>query len=151
MVLAETPGLTLDTVDITDSDRYRDHGHPWADWDLLRREAPLYWYQRPGFEPFWAIARHADIRSVSAHRDKDVFEHPYKFDIRRDPNDHFGLGGYGEQFCLGANLARREMRSIFQAMLPLLPQIALAADPEMVIGMLHVGGIKRQMVRHCPA
>ena len=151
MVLAETLGLTLDTVDITDSDRYRDHGYPWAEWDLLRREAPLYWYQRPGFEPFWAIARHADIRSVSAHRDKDVFEHPYKFDIRRDPNGHFAFGGYGEHFCLGANLARRDMRSIFHAMLPLLPQMALAADPEMVIGMLHVGGIKRQMVRHCPA
>ena len=80
-----------------------------------------------------------------------MFEDPYKFDIRRDPNDHFALGGYGEHFCLGANLARREMGSIFHTMLPLLPQMALAADPEIVIGMLHVGGIKRQMVRHWPA
>ena len=79
-----------------------------------------------------------------------MFEHPYKFDIRRDPNDHFAFGRYGEHFCVGANLARRKMRSIFHATLPLLPNLALAADPEMVIGFLHVGGIKRQMVRHCP-
>ncbi len=109
MVLAETHGLTLDTVDITDSDRYRDDGYPWAEWDVLRRDAPVYWYQRPGFEPFWAITKHADIRFISAHRDEDVFEDPYKFDIRRDPNDHFAFGGYAEHFCLGANLACREM------------------------------------------
>ena len=41
MVLAESPGLTLDTVDITDSVRYRDHGYPWAEWDLLRRAGLL--------------------------------------------------------------------------------------------------------------
>ena len=67
MVTSEAPRLTLHTLDITDSDRYRDYGYPWAEWDLLRREAPIYWYQRPGFEPFWAITRHADIRYISAH------------------------------------------------------------------------------------
>ena len=67
MVTTDAPRLTLDTLDITDSDRYRDHGYPWAEWDLLRREAPVYWYQRPGFEPFWAITKHADIRFISAH------------------------------------------------------------------------------------
>ena len=41
MVTTEAPRLTLDTLDITDSDRYRDHGYPWAEWDLLRREAPV--------------------------------------------------------------------------------------------------------------
>ena len=86
----------------------------------------------------------------SANRDEDVFEDPYKFDIRREPNDHFAFGGYGEHFCLGANLARWEMRSIFHALRPILPQLELAADPEYVIGFLHVGGIKRQMIRHRP-
>ena len=441
MVTAEAPSLSVDTVDITDADRYRDYGYPWAEWDLLRREAPVYWYQRPGFEPFWAITKHADIRYISAHpelfsntqmlrlntarklgnaqkqrtdssnftggnpgdppdfiymdppehrqhrglvarhftprmmkmledhfaemaenyvsdfadriiagftergersavdlvhelsaklpvaaicdmggvpeedwdkifewtevlvgaddpefrlpgetpsqasrristewfhynaeliaqrqrdglgddllsdllraevdgrklspaevhgyfvlllaagnettrnsisggvkalldhpdqledlvahpelvpsaveeilrwtsiviqfqrtavedvelrgqtirkgesvvlwypsanRDEDVFEDPYHFDIRREPNDHFAFGGYGEHFCLGANLARWEMRSIFHALLPILPNLQLAADPEYVIGFLHVGGIKRQLVRHRP-
>ena len=441
MVTAEAPSLSVDMVDITDADRYRDYGYPWAEWDLLRREAPVYWYQRPGFEPFWAITKHADIRYISAHpelfsntqmlrlntarklgnaqkqrtdssnftggnpgdppdfiymdppehrqhrglvarhftprmmkmledhfaemaenyvsdfadriiagftergersavdlvhelsaklpvaaicdmggvpeedwdkifewtevlvgaddpefrlpgetpsqasrristewfhynaeliaqrqrdglgddllsdllraevdgrklspaevhgyfvlllaagnettrnsisggvkalldhpdqledlvahpelvpsaveeilrwtsiviqfqrtavedvelrgqtirkgesvvlwypsanRDEDVFEDPYRFDIRREPNDHFAFGGYGEHFCLGANLARWEMRSIFHALLPILPNLQLAADPEYVIGFLHVGGIKRQLVRHRP-
>ena len=67
MVIAEAPALSVDTLDITDSDRYRDFGYPWAEWDVLRAEAPVYWYQRPGFEPFWAITKHADIRYVSSH------------------------------------------------------------------------------------
>ena len=84
----------------------------------------------------------------SANRDEDVFEDPYKFDITRAENDHFAFGGYGEHFCLGANLARWEMRSIFHALRPVLPQLELAAPPENVIAFLHVGGIKRQMVRY---
>ncbi len=442
MVIADAPALTLDTVDITDSDRYRDDGYPWAEWDLLRREAPVYWYQRPEYEPFWAITKHADIRFISSHpelfsnkqmlrlntakklgtaqrsrdlqmnftggdpadppdfiymdppehrqhrslvarhftprmmkmledhfgemaenyvsdfadkvvndfaergtgsavdlvhelsaklpvaaicdmggvpeedwdqifewtevivgaddpefrlpgespsqasrrvgeewfrynyeliqqrqaeglgddllsdllraevdgrklspaeihgyfvlllaagnettrnsisggvkalldhpdqmqmlvddaslvpsaveeilrwtsiviqfqrtaiedvelrgkqirkgesvvlwypsanRDEDVFEDPYRFDITREENDHFAFGGYGEHFCLGANLARWEMRSIFHALRPVLPNLELVAPPENVIAFLHVGGIKRQMVRHRPA
>ena len=442
MVIADAPRLTLDTVDITDSDRYRDDGYPWAEWDLLRQEAPVYWYQRPGYEPFWAITKHADIRFISSHpelfsnaqmlrlntakklgtaqrsrdlqmnftggdpadppdfiymdppehrqhrglvarhftprmmkmledhfaemaenyvsdfadrvvndfaergsrsavdlvhelsaklpvaaicdmggvpeedwdqifkwtevivgaddpefrlpgespsqasrrvgeewfrynheliqqrqreglgddllsdllraevdgrklspaeihgyfvlllaagnettrnsisggvkalldhpdqmqmliedeslvpsaveeilrwtsiviqfqrtavedvelrgqtirkgesvvlwypsanRDEEVFEDPYRFDIKRDPNDHFAFGGYGEHFCLGANLARWEMRAIFHALRPILPNLELVAPPENVIAFLHVGGIKRQMVRYRPA
>ena len=84
----------------------------------------------------------------SANRDEDVFEDPYKFDITRAENDHFAFGGYGEHFCLGANLARWEMRSIFHALRPVLPQLELVAPPENVIAFLHVGGIKRQMVRY---
>ncbi|MDA1074464.1 MAG: cytochrome P450 [Proteobacteria bacterium] len=83
----------------------------------------------------------------SANRDEDVFTDPYKFDIARDPNDHFAFGGYGEHFCMGAHLARWEMRSIFHALLPALPKLSLASEPELVAGSLHVGGIKRMMVR----
>ncbi|MCY3569530.1 MAG: cytochrome P450 [Chloroflexi bacterium] len=84
----------------------------------------------------------------SANRDEEVFPDPYKFDIRRDPNDHFAFGGYGEHFCLGANLARWEMRAIFHALLPILPNLELAGEPQMVPNSLHVGGIKRQLVRY---
>ena len=87
----------------------------------------------------------------SANRDEEVFEDPYRFDIKRDPNDHFAFGGYGEHFCLGANLARWEMRAIFHALRPILPNLELVAPPENVIAFLHVGGIKRQMVRYRPA
>ncbi len=83
----------------------------------------------------------------SANRDEDVFEDPYRFDITRDPNDHFAFGGFGEHFCLGAHLARYEMRAIFHALLGLLPELELAGEPEFVSGSLHVGGIKRMLVR----
>ena len=38
----------LDSIDIHSLDRYAAHGYPWAEWALLRREAPVYWYERPG-------------------------------------------------------------------------------------------------------
>ncbi len=59
--------LTLDdlgSIDIHSVDRYMTSGYPWAEWDLLRREAPVYWYDRPGIEPFWAITRFEDVQSV---------------------------------------------------------------------------------------
>ncbi len=83
----------------------------------------------------------------SANRDEDVFPDPYRFDIGRDPNDHFAFGGYGEHFCLGANLARWEMRAILHALIPVLPRLELAGEPELVPRSLHVGGIKRMLVR----
>ena len=83
----------------------------------------------------------------SANRDEEVFENPYVFDIAREPNDHFAFGGYGEHFCLGANLARWELRTMLEALLPLLPRMELAGEPERLAGNLHVGGIKRLPVR----
>ena len=83
----------------------------------------------------------------SANRDEEVFEDPYRFDITRDPNPHFAFGGYGEHFCLGANLARWEMRVMFKELLPLLGKMELAGEPEFVAASLHVGGIKKLPVR----
>jgi cholest-4-en-3-one 26-monooxygenase len=57
--------VNLDTIDITNPTRYRVDGYPWREWDMLRREAPVYWYQRTDFEPFWAITKHADVVWVS--------------------------------------------------------------------------------------
>ncbi|MCH9675647.1 MAG: cytochrome P450 [Gammaproteobacteria bacterium] len=56
---------TLDNINIHTIDRYQSEGYPWEDWAILRREAPVYWYERPGIEPFWAITRHADVKSIS--------------------------------------------------------------------------------------
>jgi len=86
----------------------------------------------------------------SANRDEEVFDDPYRFDITRDPNPHFAFGGYGEHFCLGANLARWELRVMLRALLPLLPDLELAGPAEMVALSLHVGGIKRLPVRYRP-
>jgi cholest-4-en-3-one 26-monooxygenase len=64
-------GFTLDTLDIHSTDLYVRRGYPWREWDLLRREAPVYWYEREGIAPFWAITRHADVLTIS--RRSDVF------------------------------------------------------------------------------
>lgn len=54
----------LDTIDIHSVERYETRGYPWAEWDLLRREAPCYFYERDGIEPFWAITRYQDVQEV---------------------------------------------------------------------------------------
>ena len=86
----------------------------------------------------------------SANRDEDIFKDPYTFDVTRDPNPHYAFGGYGEHFCLGANLARWELRVMFRELLPLLPKMELAGEPEFVAQSLHVGGIKHLPVRYRP-
>jgi cytochrome P450 len=53
----------------------------------------------------------------SANHDEDVFADPERFDIRRSPNPHVGFGGGGSHFCLGANLARVQLRALFGRLL----------------------------------
>ena len=56
------------------------------------------------------------VWEMSANRDEDVFENPFRFDVARDPNNHVGFG-IGAHFCLGANLARLEIRVVFEEIL----------------------------------
>ncbi len=63
------PAPTLDTLDIHSTDLYLSRGYPWREWDLLRREAPVFWYQREGIAPFWAVTRHADVLTISKRSD----------------------------------------------------------------------------------
>lgn len=59
----------------------------------------------------------------SANRDEEVFDEPFRFDTRRQPNDHLAFGGYGAHFCLGASLARLELRVMFEELLARLPEM----------------------------
>ena len=47
----------LDRIDLVTPELYATRGYPWQEWALLRREAPVYWYDRPGVTPFWAITQ----------------------------------------------------------------------------------------------
>jgi hypothetical protein len=83
---------------------------------------------------------------VSANRDEDVFDDPFRFDIARDPNKHLAFG-YGVHFCMGAALARMEVNSFFTELLPRLKTIALTGDPQFV-ATTFVGGLKHLPVRY---
>ncbi|MET0460243.1 MAG: cytochrome P450 [Ilumatobacteraceae bacterium] len=67
----------------------------------------------------------------SANRDEKVFEDPYRFDITRSPNDHVSFGGFGRHHCLGAPLARLELRVLFEELLARLPDLQLASGDEL--------------------
>ena len=62
---------------------------------------------------------------ASANRDEQVFDDPQSFRVDRSPNDHLSLG-LGPHFCLGANLARMEIRATLRRILERLPGIRLA-------------------------
>ncbi len=66
---------------------------------------------------------------VSSNRDETVFEDPDRFDVRRSPNKHQGFGGGGRHFCLGAGLARLEMRLWLDETLRRFPHLALDGEP----------------------
>jgi cholest-4-en-3-one 26-monooxygenase len=52
------------TLDLVTPEHYERHGYPHAEWTWLRRHDPVFWYQRPNVEPFWAITKHADIIEI---------------------------------------------------------------------------------------
>ena len=77
----------------------------------------------------------------SANRDAAVFEDPYRFDVRRDPNPHLGFGSAGPHFCLGANLARREVTVMFRELFARVPQLHTTGEPERLLSNF-INGIK---------
>ena len=58
---------SLDALDIATPDHYERHGYPHREWALLRRHAPVHWYERANVEPFWAVTKHADVVLLGKH------------------------------------------------------------------------------------
>jgi cytochrome P450 len=81
----------------------------------------------------------------SANRDEEVFDDPDRFAIARKPNDHVAFG-YGEHFCLGAGLARLQLRVFFAMLAEHLPGITLAGKAERLRSTF-IAGIKHLPVR----
>src|SRR4051794_8896297 len=69
----------------------------------------------------------------SGNRDEDAWQDPWRFDVTRDPNHHVGFGGGGPHYCLGASLARTQLRALFTELLTLLPDLEVG-EPELVPG-----------------
>ena len=82
---------------------------------------------------------------ISANRDEEVFDDPFRFDIERSPNDHISFGGGGAHFCLGANLARAELRIIFDELIRRIPDMRMTGEPERLRSNF-IGGIKHMPV-----
>jgi cholest-4-en-3-one 26-monooxygenase len=78
---------------------------------------------------------------VSANRDEAVFADPFRFDIDRYPNEHVTFGGGGPHFCIGAPLARLELRILLAEVLTRMPGIRLAG-PAQLLNSTFVAGIK---------
>ena len=68
----------------------------------------------------------------SANRDAKVFDNPHSFDITRTPNDHVAFGAYGRHHCLGAPLARLELKILFEEMLNRFDNLQLATDQPLI-------------------
>jgi cytochrome P450 len=85
----------------------------------------------------------------SANRDEGKFGNPWLFDVTRDPNPQIGYGAGGAHFCLGANLARREIRVLFEELHTQVPDIVATEEPA-ILRSAFVHGIKRLPVAWTP-
>jgi cytochrome P450 len=66
---------------------------------------------------------------ASANWDTDVFDHPERFDLSRNPNPHVSFGGGGIHHCLGIQLARTQISALYREVLHRLPDIESVGEP----------------------
>jgi methyl-branched lipid omega-hydroxylase len=120
---------------------------PGAVEEIVRYSSPVIWMRR-------SVTRDCELNGHpyregdkvvlfywAANRDEAVFEDPARFDIMRSPNPHVGFGAAGPHFCLGAHLARREIRVMLGQLLTRIPQIRAAGEPDRLLSSF-INGIK---------
>ncbi|TDJ08970.1 MAG: cytochrome P450, partial [Deltaproteobacteria bacterium] len=107
---------------------------PTAIEEMLRWTTPVHYFRRTAtrdVEVRGKKIREGDrvvLHYTSANFDEEVFEEPFRFDIRRDPNPHLAFG-WGEHFCLGARLARLEAQVFFEEFFRCFSQAELTGPP----------------------
>ncbi len=127
---------------------------PSAIEEMLRYRPPVMYFRRTATEDTeirGMAIREGDKVTLwypSANRDEDVFEDPDRFDITRHPNEHVAFG-HGQHFCLGAHLARMEIRVMFEELLSRLPDIERAGEVRWLRSHF-IDGIKSIPVRFTP-
>jgi cholest-4-en-3-one 26-monooxygenase len=123
--------------------------------EILRWATPVYHFRRTATEDTevrgQAIAKDDEVVMwhVSANRDEEVFDDPFRFDITRSPNEHVAFGGGGPHFCLGANLARMELRLVLGEILERIPDMTLTGEPQ-ILRSNFIGGVKHMPVAFTP-
>ena len=114
---------------------------PRAVEEILRWSTPIIHFRRTARTDVPLAG--ADVRAGdkvvlffhSANRDELVFGDPYRFDITRHPNPHLAFGGRGPHMCLGAHLARLELRVMFEELARLLPDFGGLGAPVLAHSM----------------
>src|SRR4051794_41770433 len=71
----------VDPLDLVDAERYAQRGYPHDVWTELRAKAPIAWIEPPGFEPFWAITKRADIQHIAS--EPLLFSSAYGISLRK--------------------------------------------------------------------
>ena len=129
---------------------------PTAIEEIIRWSTPVIHFRRTCATADTEIAGQAisegekvAIWYGAANRDPRVFDDPYAFDVRRDPNEHLGFGGGGPHFCLGAHLARREIKVMFEELLTRLPDLEITGEPAYLQSNF-INGIKRMPASFTP-
>jgi cholest-4-en-3-one 26-monooxygenase len=123
--------------------------------EILRWASPILYFRR-------TATRDVELRGrtikggdrvvlwyASGNRDEEAFVDPFRFDVQRWPNEHVAFGGGGPHFCIGASLARMELRLIFTELVSRLRNLELDGPVEMLRSNL-VAGIKHMPVRWTP-
>jgi cytochrome P450 len=119
---------------------------PGAVEEIIRWASPVMTFRRTAAvetsiagQPI-AAGDHVVMFYGSGNRDETVFLDPWQFDITRHPNDHVGFGGGGPHFCLGANLARAQVRSVFRELASSVSSFEVE-EPNLLVGAF-VHGIR---------
>jgi cholest-4-en-3-one 26-monooxygenase len=124
--------------------------------EILRWASPVLFFRRNctrDIELGGQLIREGEKISlwyISGNRDEAVFDEPFRFDITRDPNPHIAFGGGGPHFCLGAQLARLEIKLLFRELAGRVPRLQSLGEPDRLRSNF-IGGIKHLPVRLAPA
>jgi cholest-4-en-3-one 26-monooxygenase len=104
--------------------------------EIIRWATPVHCFQRTALRAVEVggvtirAGQRAGLFYSSANYDESVFENPFEFNVLRNPNPHLAFGGNGAHFCIGANLARMEIKLIFHELADQIPDIAKLAEPQ---------------------
>ena len=129
---------------------------PSAVEEIVRWATPVMHFRRTATEDLQlggeriAAGDRVVLLYTSGNRDETAFDDPFAFDVTRSPNDHVGFGAGGPHFCLGANLARREIAVLFTQLLGRLPDITVTEQPDRLRSAF-INGIKRMPAAFTPA
>ena len=121
--------------------------------EIIRWVTPVKHFMRTANEDYTLASGHTIRKGESvllsypsANRDSAVFADPYTFDIGRSPNKHLSFG-FGVHYCLGAMLARMEIKAMLAEMVKRVEKFELAGEPALM-KTTFVGGLKRLPVSY---